>query len=775
MNHSLINPNQLRHFGTIVQDNPYCKDNITYIEANIPDNDKRLHIPLKSKGINILFETRVPTQQELDDCPHVILTSDSEWNPTEINLPNPSYNTQHIQLQCSVLHTSCYHTNTFIQKISSLAGDHTEFASNQNMSDIPIPQTFMSQDRKSFVNPDSLSDKWLIGRQQAQQTIHVTTQRGIHSAILPLSRRYRADRFYQRKRLDGHFYTDTYYARSKSLHGNTCAQIFANKEQFVKAYPMTTKRDAGKALRTFIHEYGVPTYLTFDGAPEQVGENTLFMDQVRKNGIDYHISAPGCPNQNSAEGVIRELRKKWFRLLARKKVPKRVWDYGLEWIADIHVRSSHSTFTLQGRTPFEYLTGETPDISEYVDFGFWDRVWYKDDGGLSERKIGRWLGVSHKIGNAMSYFILSQTGKVVSRTTVQCITTLELQTSEVQQFVKEYDEKVSTVMKDDQNVLAIDNIEQNHLLEDPDLWEEFHKSLSNEDIPEADEANGLKGTDDVPYDQEPTPDTVGDTYLSAELAIPRHGYEYPQYAKVIKRRKDQEGNPVGIANNNPILDTREYVVEFMDGHEETMAANLIAEHLFSQVDDDGNRQVLLDEIIDHRVDTKTAVQEKDAYIRIKSGQKKRKKTTKGWELLVKWRDGSTNWISLKDMKESYTPQVAEYAVASHIDQEPAFAWWVPHTMRKKEAIISKVKSAYWLTTHKYGIKMPKTVEEALKLDKENGNTLWYDAITKEMKNVRIAFEEWKGKENEIPPGYQKNVISYSRLSSVRIFEEKQGL
>ena len=56
------------------------------------------------------------------------------------------------------------------------------------------------------------------------------------------------------------------------------------------------------------------------------------------------------------------------------------------------------------------------------------------------------------------------------------------------------------------------------------------------------------------------------------------------------------------------------------------------------------------------------------------------------------------------MKESYTPQVAEYAVASHIDQEPAFAWWVPHVMRKKEVIISKVKSAYWLTTHKYGIK-----------------------------------------------------------------------
>ena len=63
---------------------------------------------------------------------------------------------------------------------------------------------------------------------------------------------------------------------------------------------MTTKKDAGKALRTFIQEYGVPTHLTFDGAPEQVG----VMEQVKKNGIDWHISAPGCPNQNSAEGVI---------------------------------------------------------------------------------------------------------------------------------------------------------------------------------------------------------------------------------------------------------------------------------------------------------------------------------------------------------------------------------------------------------------------------------------------------------------------------------------
>ena len=67
-----------------------------------------------------------------------------------------------------------------------------------------------------------------------------------------------------------------------------------------------------------------------------------------------------------------------------------------------------------------------------------------------------------------------------------------------------------------------------------------------------------------------------------------------------------------IANNNPILDICEYIIEFMDGYGETMTATLIAEHLFSQVDDDGNRQVLLDQITDHKVDTKTAKQEKNA-------------------------------------------------------------------------------------------------------------------------------------------------------------------
>ena len=107
------------------------------------------------------------------------------------------------------------------------------------------------------------------------------------------------------------------------------------------------------------------------------------------------------------------------------------------------------------------------------------------------------------------------------------------------------------------------------------------------------------------------------------------------------------------------------------------------------------------------------------------------------------------------MKHSYPVRVAEYAMSNRIADEPAFSWWVHNTVKRRDRIIAKLASNYWQRTHKYGIRIPKTVQEAIAIDKENGDTLWWDAICKEMANVRPAFEEWEGKESNLPPGYQK--------------------
>jgi hypothetical protein len=99
-----------------------------------------------------------------------------------------------------------------------------------------------------------------------------------------------------------------------------------------------------------------------------------------------------------------------------------------------------------------------------------------------------------------------------------------------------------------------------------------------------------------------------------------------------------------------------------------------------------------------------------------------------------------DWLHLKDLKESYLVQVAEYAVANKIAEQPVFAWWVPYVLRKRERIIQKVKSRYWKHTHKYRVELPKSVTQALAINRNMGTSFWKDAIEKEMKNVLPAFE-----------------------------------
>ena len=103
-------------------------------------------------------------------------------------------------------------------------------------------------------------------------------------------------------------------------------------------------------------------------------------------------------------------------------------------------------------------------------------------------------------------------------------------------------------------------------------------------------------------------------------------------------------------------------------------------------------------------------------------------------------DKSKVWINHADMKEAHLVEMAEYARARGISNEPAFAWWVPYTLWKREVILAAVKNRIRRTMHKYGVEIPRDVEHAHEIDARNGNTLWRDALKKEMYNVRVAFE-----------------------------------
>jgi len=255
-----------------------------------------------------------------------------------------------------------------------------------------------------------------------------------------------------------------------------------------------------------------------------------------------------------------------------------------------------------------------------------------------------------------------------------------------------------------------------------------------------------------------------DKYVSVQLVFNRDG-----------KRKGFDGRPIRKQHSNPIFNTREYVVEFADGAAQNFTANVIAKNMISQVDSDGHDYLLLHEITDHRTDA-TAVKTADGFILTKTGQRRPKIMTVGWELCVKWKEGSTDWIKLKDLKESYPVQVAECAVANKLVEEPTFKWWVPDVLQKRNRIIAKVKSRYWKTTHKNGIRLPHSAEEALQLDKESGTDHWQRALAREMNNVQVA---WKVCEDVTPQdiidGKVPDMIGYKQIKCHMIFAMKINL
>ena len=79
--------------------------------------------------------------------------------------------------------------------------------------------------------------------------------------------------------------------------------------------------------------------------------------------------------------------------MVKRRVPKRVWDFAIVWESEILSRMCRHKNTFTG---IERLTGDTVDISEWLEFEFYDLCWFWDvPNDWDNPNIGRWLGVSH--------------------------------------------------------------------------------------------------------------------------------------------------------------------------------------------------------------------------------------------------------------------------------------------------------------------------------------------------------------------------------------------
>ena len=636
------------------------------------------------------------------------------------------------------------------------------------------------------VTAERLSKIWRISDEEAQKTLDQTTQHGRYSYDTTISREFPTnDRGLRYKRLvDTVFFTDTMFVtgKAKSTRGYKACQVFVSDKGFVwiKLMKSIEMAEFLLALKGFVKEVGIPESLVCDPHRSQTAQEVRrFLYEV---GTTLRVLERGTQWANLAERFIGILKNGTRADLAESNAPMVFWDYALERRAAIMNLTARGNHKLGGLNPYTATLGETADISNICGFGWFEWCYYLEDRGASvaqfpyqKAKLGRCLGPTKHVGNEMCQWVLTQKGTVVPRRTLRRLTPHELSvTNETERdkrrvFMDEirrrYGDALNLPSPGKAILPTIEEETEEDLYEmwlnDPtDMTPWFDGDEGNDGTidyePIASEvtASSFPEADVLNNDGKPiNPHSLTDMMIGVEVLLSPQGEKCAKLCKVLRRSVDKDGKTTGVYDPDPALNTMIYDCKFPSGAVEKYAANIIAQNVLEQVDNDGHYTVTLKQILDHRREG-NAVSKEQRFITMRNGQRKLRQSTVGWKFFVEYTDGSSQWVALKDLKETNPVQVAEYVVARKIDDQVAFAWWVPYTLRKKSSIIASVKARAKRKTHKYGFEIPMDVDHAFRIDKKNGNHKWRDALIKEMNQLGVALKILENDE-KLPVGYTK--------------------
>jgi hypothetical protein len=306
---------------------------------------------------------------------------------------------------------------------------------------------------------------------------------------------------------------------------------------------------------------------------------------------------------NRAEGTVRELKRATKRAMLKTYTPKRLWDCCLELHSKIRSNTSHDLTTLGRQTPQTIMGGKSADISELCEYDWFQWLWFRDtlSSFPNEPKVlVLYMSPSKSIGPAMCCHLLKANRSFVQRSTIGPLTPEDLTNEDTKRQMAEF-------------MAAIYNGPLGPVSEDGDF------AGDSESVTPSFESYGDDQWDE-PKMPEATKFTVDayDKYIGAQLCMPLN--DAVTEAKVVGRKTDASGNPIGVSHSNPLVqDTRVYEVAFPDGMTTEYNANLIVTAMFTQVDDDGSSYNIIDEIVDHRR-TDEAITEKDSFVTVKGKQ-----------------------------------------------------------------------------------------------------------------------------------------------------------
>jgi hypothetical protein len=276
----------------------------------IPNNEI---LPFQLQGSTVFFMTRFPTDTEMEEYPHDVITSNTPWDPQSLIMPGGIEDTLLTTMDCMAKGVSYqqFHGQRRDHQLYktdcasySIDGNTEQLLLKQMIGSIHVASVahmneLMSKTRHSNFTPEHVAHVFNVNLGTAKDILATTTQKGVRHAVMPLNRRYCVNHLHPHHNyLAGKWTMDHIEFKYKSIRGHTDPMVFLNGN-LVMVFPTATKndKDSTESLRQFAKDIGIPANLTTDMATAFVGRQTSFQTLVRKLGINMMFSKPHCHNQ----------------------------------------------------------------------------------------------------------------------------------------------------------------------------------------------------------------------------------------------------------------------------------------------------------------------------------------------------------------------------------------------------------------------------------------------------------------------------------------------
>ena len=783
-NQSIISAIQMEDYGLHVED----KSQALGGKARISTPDGYI-FPLSTiSGLSYL-QMRPFSQKEYKELPHVIMTSDKEWDPGKYDaivnpndifavdhfgdqlhmLPHKDYDLQGecIQFHDDAVNQGSIHFHEYVSTEDTMTSPAS--SDNKEIETDPVTIDFWMNEHTYQHNEtiarcmygsylvNQTSDKPIYNLRKGREhvpsetdyeslkpnfawlpthliknTFQNSTQYGFQSTSPDgnLFKRYHAPNPAMNVfRFNDDLMTDKIHSNTPAIGGHTEAQLFFGRTSHIAhVEPITRTHPFLKCLQNFVRKYGAPNRLLGDHAGNQASYKV--MDYLRLLWIGFWCSEPYYQHQNMFERRYQTIKRATNRLMDRTNTPAQLWFLCLCYVTYVFNRVSDPT--LHNRQPHFVATGRIADISPLLTFHWMEPVYYKvDNSAFPSESYGYWVGVAEHVGAEMTYNIWSKdTGKILHRSAVRSAN-LPLKENKRAKLTGEC--QITTKENVNQSSDAIFSAQD--LVDSPGTSNEginYGEDIYLEDKPTV-------TSNDYPAIQGKKPSFILLDNLTGTPKLSPNGkpivmegihYEDLKGRTFLKREEDGTRNRVQVIDKlrDVIMDNKD-LTEFRVKHTRDQVEDIIAYN-------DIMNFIHQDQLEDENTLWK--------FRRILSHQGPSNHRDIGYKhskynLEIEWENGEITFEPLATLIKDCPVVVAEYGARNGLLDQSGWKRLKPIARRQKklQRLINQAKLRSFRTSPKYmyGFKVPRNFKEALEFDRENGTNLWEAATLLELKQL----------------------------------------